>query len=153
MGPSLENALVTASIAAGVSLIVAVFSPLFTHHLWKRQKRKEQQLALAERYSALMATSTVIHKTFRKTSPPLFGLPEEEEPEFRRLLFVILVLFQSTDVVGRAGSMLYPTEMGKSPALVLDEPWEIFVTLQGYLFAEALDVPFEKVPPLPALYR
>jgi hypothetical protein len=151
MGPSLENALVTASIAADVSLIVAVFSPLFTHHLWKRQKRKEQQLALAERYSALMATSTVIHKTIHETSPPLFRLPEE--PEFSRLLFVILVLFQSTEVVGRAGSMLYPTEMGKSPALVLDEPWEIFVTLQGYLFAEALDVPFEKVPPLPALYR
>jgi hypothetical protein len=55
MDSGLETALVSASIAAVVSISVAVISPLFTHTLWKRQKRKEQQLALAERFAALCA--------------------------------------------------------------------------------------------------
>jgi hypothetical protein len=55
MDSALEAALVSASIAAVVSVSVAVISPLFTHHLWKRQKRKEQQLVVAERFTVLSA--------------------------------------------------------------------------------------------------
>ena len=56
MDSGLETALVSAFIAAAVSFSVAVFGPLFTYCLWKRQKRKEQQLTVSQRFAALSAS-------------------------------------------------------------------------------------------------
>jgi hypothetical protein len=68
----LEVALVSASISAVVSVCVAVVSPLFTHHLGKRQKRKEQQLAIAQRYVELRAqTSPSLHSALIESDQTL----------------------------------------------------------------------------------
>jgi hypothetical protein len=75
-------ALVSVLVPAMVALIVSMISPVFTHLIWKHQKRKEQQLTVAERFAAL-----------------------------------------HSELIRRYG-------------------------LQAYLFAEALDLPFSKIPKL-----
>jgi hypothetical protein len=51
MDNGIEVAIISVSVSAIVSLSVTFISPWWTHKLWKRQKLKEQQLAVAERIS------------------------------------------------------------------------------------------------------
>ena len=48
-------ALVSVLIPAIVALIVSMISPVFTHLIWRRQKRKEEQLVVAEHFAVLNA--------------------------------------------------------------------------------------------------
>jgi hypothetical protein len=134
----MDSALETAVIAAAVSLSVSFISPAFTHHLWKRQKRKEQQLAIAQRYFELRA----------QTSPSLYSAlfegdqrlqAKQADVEMSGLLFLIPIFFKKKEVLVRAAGLRGVTE----PA----DNW-IYFELQAFLFAEALNVPFEKVPDL-----
>jgi hypothetical protein len=112
---------------------------LLTHHLWKRQKRKEQQLAVAERYAVLRAEMSAsvdfsdLKAAFKRTPA---------EMELQGLLFVIPVLFKTEEVVTYARRLQLPGDSNKPV-------WMVRYELQAYLFAEALNVPFDKVPIFP----
>jgi hypothetical protein len=143
MDSGLETALVSASIAAVVSVTVAIISPLFTHHLWKRQKRKEQQLAIAERYATfhaeLSAYDPGVHDESRRRRYESLKL------EMLGLLFVVNVLSEKAKVRTLADdvqlSLISPNPPHSEPSI----SGEKFFELQAYLFAEALDIPFSKV--------
>jgi hypothetical protein len=133
MDSALQTALVSASIAAIVSLSVAVFSPLFTHHLWKRQKRKEQQLAIAVRFCTLIAeiaAAAAVNMASVNKSPA--------ETELIGILYVIPVLFENEETVDRALTLLGRGRSEESPVILR-------IDLQGYLFAEALNISFKKI--------
>jgi hypothetical protein len=135
MDNGLEVALVSGSISAVVSVCIAVISPLFTHHLWKRQKRKEQQLAIAQRYVVLRAqTSPSLHPQLLESDQRLQF--KQAQVEMKGLLFLIPILFEREEIIDRADGLLKPADT-----------W-IYFELQAFLFAEALDVPFEKAPNL-----
>jgi hypothetical protein len=141
MDSGLETALVSASIAAVVSVSIAFISPLFTHHLWNRQKRKEQQLAIAERYAVLRAEiSASAH--FSKPRVPFETSPARME--LQGLLFVIPVLFKTEEVISRVHALGLQERGDQNKPL-----WMVRYELQAYLFAEALNVPFDKVPIFP----
>jgi hypothetical protein len=138
MDSGLETALVSASIAALVSLSVAIFSPLFTHHLWKRQKRKEQQLALAERFAVLRAELRTYDDNRDQGAWYKWA---NARTEMSGLLFVVQVLFEKDDVIIRAKKL----RGVQNPETIEVQR----VELQTYLFAEALDVSFDKIPTFP----
>ena len=121
----MDSALETALIAAAVSLSVSLISPAFTHHLWKRQKLKEQQLAVAERFAAILA-----------------GFPEDKPDEpiqlswhFTSLLVLIGTLFENEELREVARG-LARTEPPFTARLHARE----FGRLQTLLFEEALEI-------------
>lgn len=137
MANSLEVALVSASISAVVSLSVAVGSPLLTHTLWKRQKRKEQQLAIAQRFSALYSDYLVWKdkgagaKTIEELAPinPSWF-------EFTGVLYLAQVMFIRPEVIQLANTLMQDVDR-------ID--FMTVTQLQAHLFAEALDIPANKV--------
>jgi hypothetical protein len=141
MDNGLEVALVSASISAVVSVSIAFISPLFTHHLWNRQKRKEQQLAVAERYAALRA-EIAASAHFPKPRVPFETSPARME--LQGLLFVIPVLFKTEEVISRVHALGLQEGGGPNKPV-----WMVRYELQAYLFAEALNLPFDKVRTFP----
>jgi hypothetical protein len=104
---------------------VTFISPWWTHKLWKRQKLKEQQLAVAERFAAILA-----------------GFPEDRPDEpiafswrFTGLMVLIGTLFKDKDVLAVA-KHLVKTEPPFTPRLHAKE----FGQLQTLLFEEALEI-------------
>jgi hypothetical protein len=131
----MDSTLETAVIAAAVSLSVSLISPAFTHHLWKRQKRKEQQLAIAERFAVLNAEMAAAVDT-RDLKAVFEKSPAELE--LIGILYVIPVLFENEETVDRALTLLGRGSSKESPMILRME-------LQGYLFAEALNTSFKKI--------
>jgi hypothetical protein len=106
--------------------------------VWKHQKRKEQQVAIAERYAVLLnqlIASDNFTRLRDRSLEDAFRL-SATDIEFRGMLFVIQVLFESDDVKKRAREV---AEGGDSAGRA---------TLMAYLFAEALNLPFSKIPKL-----
>jgi hypothetical protein len=138
MDSALEVALVSASISSVVSVCVAVISPMFTHRLWKRQKRKEQQLAIAERFAVLFSEVVALENTsdLEQTSANELRF-WSAQVEFRGLLYAIQVLFENSVITQRATDLW----AGEDKVNLL-----ICAELQAFLFAEALDIPTSKIP-------
>jgi hypothetical protein len=118
-------ALETALIAAAVSLSVSLISPVVTYHIWKRQKRREQELAVAERFAAILT-----------------GFPENEPDEpiplswnFTSLLVLIGTLFENEEL-REVAIGLARTE----PPFTTRHHAREFGRLQALLFEEALDI-------------
>ena len=139
MDNGLETALVSASIAAVVSVSVAVFSPLFTHHLWKRQKRKEQQLAVAERFAAVFSEFVALARfdmgdsSWKAADVARF---ETIRTEFHGILYSVFVLFDSDVSKRRAEDLMFAKKIGTLEC----------AELQSFLFAEALDLSTKAIP-------
>jgi hypothetical protein len=136
----MEQVLIPAFVSAIVALIISFLSPRFTHTMWKRQKRKEQQVAVAERYAVLLtqliASDNLTFLRDRSVAEALRLTPTEIE--FRGMLFVIQVLFESDNIKRRAREV---AEGGETAVRMRAE-------LMAYLLAEALDLPFDKIPKL-----
>jgi hypothetical protein len=130
MNSALEVALVSASISAIVAVCVAIISPWFTHRLWMRQKRKEQQVAISSRYATLL-DQIILSGQLRRTAIDV---------EFHGILFLIQVVFESSDVKDRARKL---ATGGESPDMD-----RIQAELMAYLFAEAHDLSFKTIPKL-----
>jgi hypothetical protein len=130
-------ALVSVLIPAIVALIVCTISPLFTHYLWKRQKRSERKLAVAERYAVLNAE---VEAHLHPEDFAARGRLSAAKNEMLGLLFVVPVLFQKKEVVIRAKALRGGV---RNPETIARQRIE----LEAYLFAEALDVSFDKIPP------
>ena len=137
MDSGLETALVSASIAAVVSVTVAVISPLFTHHLWKRQKRKEQQLAVAERFAA--RTAEMVASTFLNAVDSVSAQREKDAArlEVMGILYLVPILFETS------GSSMLAAELRNHP-LSGQRALNKIRDLQVALFAEALDLPYQR---------
>jgi hypothetical protein len=131
----MDSALETAVIAAAVSISVSLISPAFTHQLWKSQKRKEQQLAIAARFATLIAE---IAAGVDSREPKAIGKKSPAETELIGILYVIPVLFENEETVDRALTLL-----GRGPSK--ESPVLLRIELQGYLFAEALNTSFMKI--------
>jgi hypothetical protein len=61
------------------------------------------------------------------------------EMEMRGLIFVVPVLFEKQQVIDRALSLMAGNDGSEKPRGVK------YYELQGYLFADALDIPFDKL--------
>lgn len=125
MDSGIEVAIISVSVSAIVSFSVTFISPWWTHKLWKRQKLKEQQLAVAERFAAILA-----------------GFPKDRPDEhiefswrFTGLMVLIATLFKNKDVLAVA-KHLVRTEPPFTPRLHAKE----FGELQTLLFEEALEL-------------
>jgi hypothetical protein len=107
----------------------------FTHRFWKRQKLKEQQLAVAERFSVLrqelLASSGI-------QEGDAFVRSVHAREEMAGLLYMVPVLFEKKEVVTRVDDL-------KHLRIVDNNIHGQRVELQCYLFAEALDLPFDKI--------
>jgi hypothetical protein len=53
----LTSIVVPAIVSLVVALIVSYFGPRFNFPIWRKQKRKEQQLAIAERFAKISASA------------------------------------------------------------------------------------------------
>jgi hypothetical protein len=139
MDSGLETALVSASIAAVVSLSVAFFSPMLTHHLWKRQKRKEQQLSVAQRYAYVFAERVAFGRfdmsdsSWSAADDARF---ETVKVEFHGILYSVQVLFDSEVIRKRAQDLMLTERISMLEC----------AELQAFLFAEALDISTKKIP-------
>jgi hypothetical protein len=121
----MDSGIEAALISVSVSLAVSFISPWWTHKLWKRQKLKEQQLAVAERFAAVLA-----------------GFPEDRPDEplqlswhFTSLMVLIGTLFKNRELREVAVGLVR-TE----PPLTCRLHAREFGRLQALLFEEALEI-------------
>jgi hypothetical protein len=124
MDSGIEAVIISASVSAFVSFTVSIISPWWTHHLWKKQKLREQQLAVAERFAAILAKFP--------------DGPDEAVPfswSFTGLMVLIGTLFKNKEVRAVA-QHLVKTEPPFTPRLHAKE----FGELQALLFEEALEI-------------
>lgn len=125
-------ALVSVLIPAIVALIVSMISPVFTHLIWRRQKRKEKQLAVAERFAVLNAEMDAHHHPE--------DIATRAMNELSGILLVVPVLFKKKEVVRRARALTGVHD---------PEAFMIRIELEAYLLAEALDLSFDEIVELP----
>ena len=124
-------ALLSVFISATVSLVVTMISPVFTHLIWKHQKRTDQQLAIAERFAVLRAKLLFVVS-------PRHEERINAEMEMKGMLFVIPVLFERKEVAKRALELIG-----------LEDPVTVTmkqIELQAHMFAEAFDISLSKIP-------
>ena len=122
-------------LSSFVTLLVAmVIAPLVSHRIWKKQKLRDQQLAIAQRFASLLSTMM--------SYEALISTVEYDHKwgstlsEFLGILKTIQVLFKR-EGIGTLAARLPPEKDRMLDGAKGAE-------LQARLFAEALNVP-EKV--------
>ena len=130
--------LLSVTSAVIVAVLAAYLTPRFQHAVWRRQKLREQRIAVAERFAAMNAN-------FR------FASPDEVEPnwgevfEMDGLLRLVEVLFERGEVRNarenlRAWLDTNPTLLsGQLPIDQFMKMWKLRVEVLAALFAEAFE--------------
>jgi hypothetical protein len=138
----MKSVLLPAIVSLVVSLVLIYLSPWFTHLVWKKQKRKEQQLAIADRFAKLSYDLNIV----RDSCP---GPEDTREVFFEKsslfleqnaLILLIRVLFDHKRTVNAEQRFrdLMLTDMPDVNRMHI-----LRSELMACLFAEALEIPFE----------
>ena len=140
--PSVMNVL-TVVLSLLSALIVAFLSPKFGYFVWRKQRRREQQLALADRFAKLNSDLRIIGN--------LKPRPKEGESSSERhavdaaapfleqnaLLSLIFVAFERKHTLESALMLKRAVDAGTA----FQSIYSLRVDLLARLFAEALEIP------------
>jgi hypothetical protein len=136
--------LIPAVTSAVVALLVFALTPYMNLVVWKKQKRKEQQLAIAKRFAELSANQ---YARWGSSSAEVFAGEDEMHTtlwEQEGLLLLIPCIFK-TPAVKQCANWLAET-LKETPPTNIEKfqtyrgSVEMRNDLQAMLFAEALDI-------------
>jgi hypothetical protein len=136
---------ITVFISLGSALIVAFLSPRFAHLIWKKQKLREQRIAVAERFAKISADIYIVGNLHpRPPQQDVVGSQSLEKVstflEQDALLALIHVLFERKDTLASGLNLKKELQSGSRD---LQSLYALRVDLLGRLFAEAFEISTE----------
>jgi hypothetical protein len=124
----------TIVVSLGCSVVVAYLTPQFSHFAWRKQKRREQQLEIAERFAQSNSNLWLASNT------PSAGLVDMDNARIAQnaLVLLIVMLFDDEDTLSLIA------ELRKKIASD-DEEGDVVLRMRiaPRLFAEALGIHME----------
>jgi hypothetical protein len=145
----MSTVILPAVISAIVSWTIMYFGPRFNFNVWKKQKRKEQQLAIADHFAKIIVNPYNMGYDNYDNDHKTWLAAEEVKWERMSVLTQIAVLFErpETRKVAKKMNSSGPSKDDDSRVIALTNL--MMFDLAANLFAEALDLPSIPTPSKP----
>jgi hypothetical protein len=137
----LTSIVVPAIVSLVVALVVSYFGPRFNFPVWRRQKRKEQQLAIAERFAKISASPYSVGYDNYDSNHETWLRAQELRQERQTLLFLIPVIFEDAKTWELVTRVTILIDALDGWTKITPEGYLLLIQVGARLFAEALDIP------------